>query len=243
MPYHVFKQADLDYYGLTPADLNEAELRRHYRAQSLRVHPDKKDGSTSEFQKAQAVYDRLLMGLKAVRLLQQCGKVSTIFECVSYAPSRHARRQNLLQLEDTRLAPTWHPNYLLEQSWYSRDTVAHALLDISKYFHMPLFHLVESLQRLKPGEYLSADCRRGVAEHTGDGTWTYHGTSFVPLHCILREGFIGSFGAGRFDAFQKFGVDLPVVYVSPQYECAARYPLALATPQGEILGEYLADDV
>ena len=31
--------------------------------------------------------------------------------------------------------------------------------------------------------------------------------------------------------------------VSPKYQCAARYPLALATRQGEVIGEYVADDV
>ena len=59
----------------------------------------------------------------------------------------------------------------------------------------------------------------------------------------MLEGFLGVFGAGRYAAFKKFGVDIPVVYVSPLYVCAARYPLALATPQGEPLGEYVADDV
>ena len=63
------------------------------------------------------------------------------------------------------------------------------------------------------------------------------------MYSILLEGFLGVFGAGRYAAIKKFGMDLPVVYVSPKYECAARYPLALATCQGEVIGEYVADDV
>ena len=243
MVHIIFQQGDLDYYEMTPAHLDEATLRKCYRARTLRVHPDKTDGSTKAFLEAQAVYDRLRYGLRHFHELQLTGKVTSIYECVSYKPSRSGRCKNLLHLEDIRLAPTWYPQRLLEQSWYSPDSVQHALLDLSWSFAMPLCQLVESLCCLKPGEYFSARCSSGAAEHTDDTSWSFHGTSFTAMHAIMLEGFLGVFGAGRFAAVKKFGVDMPVVYVSPLYECAARYPLALATPQGEPLGEYVADDV
>lgn len=239
----MFQQGDLDYYELTPADLDEETLRKRYRSRMLCVHPDKTKGSTTACVEAQSVYDRLRCGLRQFQELQRTGKVTAIYECVSYKPSRSERCRNLLQLEDIRLAPTWHPQRLLEQSWYSRDSVQHALRDLSRTFAMPLDLLVKSLWCLKPGEYFSARCSSGAVEHTDDTSWSFHGTSFTAMHTIMLEGFLGVFGAGRYAAVRKFGVDLPVVYVSPKYECAARYPLALATRQGKAIGEYVADDV
>ena len=145
--------------------------------------------------------------------------------------------------KNIRLAPTWHPQSLLDQSWHSRDSVQHVLRDLSPTFVMPVDLLVEALRSLKPGEYFSALCNTGAVEHSDDTRWSFHGTSFAAMYSILLEGFLGVFGAGRLAALKKFGTDVPVVYVSPKYECAARYPLALATRQGEVLGEFVADDV
>ena len=108
---------------------------------------------------------------------------------------------------------------------------------------MPVDLLGDALQCLKPREYFSALCNIGAVEHSEDTSWSFRGTSLAAMYSILLEGFLGVFGAGRYAAFRKFGVDLPVVYVSPKYECAARYPLALATLQGKVIGEYVADDV
>ena len=149
----MFQQGDLDYYELTPADLDEETLRKRYRSRMLCVHPDKTKGSTTACVEAQSVYDRLRCGLRQFQELQRTGKVTAIYECVSYKPSRSERCRNLLQLENIRLAPTWHPQRLLEQSWYSRDSVQHALRDLSRTFAMPLDLLVKSLWCLQPGDH------------------------------------------------------------------------------------------
>ena len=239
----LFQQGDLDYYELTPADLNDETLRKRYRSRMLCVHPDKTTGSSKECVEAQAVHDRLKRGLWQFQKLQRSGQLNDIYECVSYKPARIASCRNLLQLADIRLAPTWHPQILLDQSWYSRESVQHALRNLSRTFVMPVDLLGDALQCLKPGRYFSALCNIGAVEHSEDTSWSFHGTSFAAMYSILLEGFLGVFGAGRYAAFRKFGVDLPVVYVSPRYECAARYPLALATLQGKVIGEYVADDV
>ena len=48
MVHTLFQQGDLDYYELTPADLDGATLRKRVRARMLRVHPDKAEGSTKK---------------------------------------------------------------------------------------------------------------------------------------------------------------------------------------------------
>ena len=95
----MFQQGDLDYYELTPADLDEETLRKRYRSRMLCVHPDKTKGSTTACVEAQSVYDRLRCGLRQFQELQRTGKVTAIYECVSYKPSRSERCRNLLQLE------------------------------------------------------------------------------------------------------------------------------------------------
>ena len=239
----LFQQGDLDSFEMTPADLNDETLRKRYRARMFRVHPDKTRGSHQESLEVQAVRDRLMCGLRQFQEQKNNGQLNDIYECVSYKPVRSERCRNLLQLENIRLAPTWHPQSLLDQSWYSRDSVQHVLRDLSRTFVMPVDLLGDALRCLKPGAYFSALCHTGAVEHSDDTSWSFHGTSFAAMYSILREGFLGVFGAGRLAAFKKFGTDLPVVYVSPKYQRAARYPLALATHQGEVLGECVADDV
>jgi len=64
MVHILFQQGDLDYFEMTPADLNDETLRKRYRSRMLRVHPDKTRGSHKECMEAQAVYARLKCGLQ-----------------------------------------------------------------------------------------------------------------------------------------------------------------------------------
>jgi len=95
---------------------------------------------------------------------------------------------------------------------------------------------------LRPGQYCTV-FPRGAPEHIEDPCWMYHGTSFVALRSILSNGFLGSYGAGRLAACERFGVDRPVVYCSQRYDIAKRYPMALASPTGALLGERVSADV
>ena len=71
----LFQQGDLDYYELTPADLNDETLRKRYRSRMLCVHPDKTTGSSKECVEAQAVHDRLKRGLLQFQKLQRSGQL------------------------------------------------------------------------------------------------------------------------------------------------------------------------
>jgi hypothetical protein len=99
--------------------------------------------------------------------------------------------------------------------------------------------IANMLRHLLPGHYVHFKIR----EATQPQEPLYHGTSWMALKSILANGFLGSFGEGRVEMYKRFGEDRTVVYLSPLWENALRYPMAMQDVNKQFCGEVVASDV
>ena len=113
-----------------------------------------------------------------------------------------------------------------------------ALQMIAAEFHVSVSVMAASLRQAAVGT--SCTFLLHGAEQSAEPR--YHGTSWKGLIGISTRGFLPCWGAGRAKALEKFKVDLPVVYTSPDWDLALWYPMAMVDIRGDRIGERVASD-
>ncbi len=132
-------------------------------------------------------------------------------------------------------APAWHADSMPNQTVKASED---ALGTISNDFKEDVKVMADELRRTKVGD-AKHFLLRGASKPANP---RWHGTSWNGLVGILTGGWLPSWGAGRAEALDKFGVDLPVVYTSPEYDTALWYPHAMVDATRKRVGERFAAD-
>ena len=241
----LFHGEDLVFFELAPTTFSETSLRRQYLKLVLKYHPDKSNaraGNRERFKQAKEIYERLLHGLQDFKVWCRFRPHLTMVDVVSWTPantrsfaSSAGQPAGMLCDRVLELAPKWHINNMQDQV---RESVKDALQQLRFDFAVELDDMAASLTCLEAGE-TACFFLRGAEQ---PATPRYRGTSWLGLVGISERGFLPSWGAGRAQALQRFGIDLPVVYTSPVSDTALWYPLAMVDKKGQPVGERVAVD-
>ena len=217
-------QTVLRELDLTENELNEDNVKRQFRHKSLDLPVDADNGTQQGMATLRIAYDRVL----ALLAMHRKG------------------RNSLLQR-----SPIHHPEYTA-RPWHGSEankeisaTISWSLGLLSPFLLAPVEEVKASLTNLQAGSHYAVPLRvRSVSVPWPNRTrQAFHGTGWSRVQSILERGFLPSFGAGRHSALAKFGVDLPVLYVTPLLSTAERYPQLLVDKCGTPCGEIIAWDM
>ena len=236
----IFHAEQLWLFDLTPATFDPSSLRKQYLSFALRHHPDKNAGErTYVFEQGEAVYRALLAGFETFAVWQCNNSNLTLAETIEWTepPTGSISSSAAQHAADAwDLAPTWHPDLMREVGVV--DVLEKALQMIAAEFHVSVSVMAASLRQAAVGT--SCTFLLHGAEQPAEPR--YHGTSWKGLIGISTRGFLPCWGAGRAKALEKFNVDLPVVYTSPDWDLALWYPMAMVDIRGDRIGERVASD-
>ena len=221
----MFKSIELAYFGLNDDDADENDLCNAYMLMAENLSEEDKESLSY-------LYEKLRQSFLTFRDTQRTNADLTLTSV-----TRKERRGDTHPPVAPKLAPPWNVSDILETRL---KNIAEATSDIISYFTVKPHELRKSLRDLN----LGAECTFNIhgTEQPDVYSMRYHGTSWLGFKDILKNGFLPSYGAGRYYQWQNYRADGPLVYTSPSRTCAARYPIALADDKNNACGAVVASD-
>jgi len=241
MPPYFFQQDHLELFGLDAENFSFESVRTKYRRYVLTHHPDK-GGTNERCALGNNVYTHLLQGFHDYEAFLNVSPGATLAQTVRPTPRLlptgiSSAAQHAPPAPDLASSPDLAPTFHAEGDCHLYPTLEEALQQMHFLFNSSCADMADILKQAPVGTDVTF-YKVGAVQ---PDPIRFHGTSFNGMCAISARGFLPVWGAGRGQALEKFGQDLPVVYTSSDLEVASWYPLAMVDAKGNRVGERVSN--